>query len=179
MTWTLWTNKGNTMSLSARIDAIAQFLQGEDDELLYNPDGENVTLSEGQGNEFYECGCCSAYHRVDFYGDCRDDSERFLDLPFDAVIVDIDEPDYDEDEEEVTVELYRNSYHEILVGNIGTVYSGFDTVLAQQTFDTYVTQAKGDSGRAAGEDVTWIIDGNERRGYIGTNVHEDEEGYHG
>ena len=26
------------------------------------------------------CGCCECYHRVDFYGDCRDDSERFDDL---------------------------------------------------------------------------------------------------
>ena len=26
-----------------------------------------------------ECGCCSCYHRVEFLGDCREDSERFLD----------------------------------------------------------------------------------------------------
>jgi hypothetical protein len=23
-----------------------------------------------------ECGCCGAYHRADFHGDCREDSER-------------------------------------------------------------------------------------------------------
>jgi len=23
-----------------------------------------------------ECGCCSAYHRVGFHGDCRNDQER-------------------------------------------------------------------------------------------------------
>lgn len=28
-----------------------------------------------------ECGCCEHYHRVDFYGDCRDDAERIW--PFD------------------------------------------------------------------------------------------------
>jgi len=24
-----------------------------------------------------ECGCCGAYHRVEFAGDCRNDDERF------------------------------------------------------------------------------------------------------
>ena len=24
-----------------------------------------------------ECGCCGCYHRTDFHGDCREDSERF------------------------------------------------------------------------------------------------------
>lgn len=24
-----------------------------------------------------ECGCCGGYHRPDFYGDCRNDAERF------------------------------------------------------------------------------------------------------
>jgi hypothetical protein len=27
-----------------------------------------------------ECGCCGAYHRQGFAGDCRDDSERFFNL---------------------------------------------------------------------------------------------------
>lgn len=26
--------------------------------------------------KFYECGQCGAYHRKDFNGDCREDSER-------------------------------------------------------------------------------------------------------
>jgi len=26
------------------------------------------------------CGCCECYHRVDFHGDCREDTERFADL---------------------------------------------------------------------------------------------------
>ena len=25
-----------------------------------------------------ECGCCECYHREDFWGDCRTDSQRFL-----------------------------------------------------------------------------------------------------
>jgi len=32
---------------------------------------------------YFECGCCGAYHPIDFYGDCRDDANRFNleDLP--------------------------------------------------------------------------------------------------
>lgn len=26
---------------------------------------------------FVECGCCDHYHRPEFAGDCRNDSERF------------------------------------------------------------------------------------------------------
>lgn len=44
------------------------------------PKGERV-------NTFTECGCCGAYHRTDFEGDCREDGERYYDLPDDAVVV--------------------------------------------------------------------------------------------
>ena len=44
------------------------------------PKGERV-------NTFAECGCCGAYHRTDFAGDCREDSERHYDLPNDAIII--------------------------------------------------------------------------------------------
>ena len=27
--------------------------------------------------ELEECGCCGAYHRPEFQGDCRNDAERF------------------------------------------------------------------------------------------------------
>lgn len=30
---------------------------------------------------YVECGCCGAYHRADFYGDCRENTERFSDVP--------------------------------------------------------------------------------------------------
>lgn len=30
-----------------------------------------------QTNKFIECGCCDHFHRADFWGDCRDDNERF------------------------------------------------------------------------------------------------------
>ena len=42
---------------------------------------------------FIECGCCGHYHYSNWYGDCRDDSQRFHfeDLPEDAEITDLDE----------------------------------------------------------------------------------------
>ena len=30
---------------------------------------------------FIECGSCGCWHRSDFYGDCREDSERFPEPP--------------------------------------------------------------------------------------------------
>lgn len=53
------------------------------------PKGERV-------NTFIECGCCGAYHRTDFEGDCREDSERYWDLPDDAVIVSSDECEFEQ-----------------------------------------------------------------------------------
>ncbi len=38
-------------------------------------------------NTFIECGCCGAFHRTDFYGDCREDSERYPELPDDGIEV--------------------------------------------------------------------------------------------
>lgn len=36
---------------------------------------------------FIACGCCGAYHRTDFQGDCREDRERYADVPDDGVLV--------------------------------------------------------------------------------------------
>lgn len=33
---------------------------------------------------FYECGCCGHYHNNDFFGDCREDSQRFSFQDLDA-----------------------------------------------------------------------------------------------
>ena len=38
-------------------------------------------------NTFAECGCCGAYHRTDFAGDCREDSERFYNPPAGAELI--------------------------------------------------------------------------------------------
>ena len=42
---------------------------------------------------FYACGCCGAYHPVRFTGDCRDDSNRYADIPDGALEVSQDEAD--------------------------------------------------------------------------------------
>lgn len=40
-----------------------------------------------RSNVFVECGSCGSYHRIDFEGDCREDSERYYDLPDDAILI--------------------------------------------------------------------------------------------
>lgn len=52
-------------------------------------------------NTFIECGCCGAYHQTDFEGDCREDSERYWDLPDDAEVVYLDD---DKDDESTQLE---------------------------------------------------------------------------
>jgi hypothetical protein len=42
-------------------------------------------------NVFVECGCCGAYHRGDFFGDCREDSERYFDVPDDAEFISLED----------------------------------------------------------------------------------------
>ena len=46
-------------------------------------------------NTFIECGCCSAYHRTDFVGDCREDSERYDDIPEGGEEVELEAPSSD------------------------------------------------------------------------------------
>ncbi len=57
---------------------------------------------------------------------------------------------------------------EIVVGNIGTVYSGDSWSEAKETYWNYVEQSKAKRGRAAGEDVTWFLDGEIHKEYEGT-----------
>lgn len=49
--------------------------------------------------------------------------------------------------------------HEIVVSNIGTVYSGSDGQAAQRTFEEYSLASFEGVGRAAGEKVNWLVDG--------------------
>jgi|HubBroStandDraft_4_1064222.scaffolds.fasta_scaffold00027_47 hypothetical protein len=38
-----------------------------------------------EGPRFFECGCCGHMHSPDFWGDCRQDSERFTCMELDEV----------------------------------------------------------------------------------------------
>lgn len=48
--------------------------------------------------KFFLCGCCEHYHSVSFYGDCRDDTNRFTADDLDRLF-----PGWDE------VEIYVDS----------------------------------------------------------------------
>jgi len=48
--------------------------------------------------------------------------------------------------------------HQVIVGNIGVVYSGSDRAEAMRKFDEYKWQSQFGRGRASGEQVTWITD---------------------
>jgi hypothetical protein len=63
--------------------------------------------------------------------------------------------------------------YEVIVGNIGTVYSGNNGQAAQNYFKAYVANSKCDSGRAAGESVTLLAGGEIAREYAGTLATED------
>lgn len=49
--------------------------------------------------------------------------------------------------------------HEIIVGNIGIIYSGDDEKTASLTYDEYVGISQRNVGRAGGEPVAWMRDG--------------------
>jgi hypothetical protein len=58
--------------------------------------------------------------------------------------------------------------HEIIVGNIGSVYFTQNKKEAQRAFNTYVSNSKCGYGRAAGEPVTWFIDSEIYKEYEGS-----------
>lgn len=50
------------------------------------------------------------------------------------------------------------AHHEVIVGNIGKVYDGRGRKEAEGIFDEYCIQSRRKTGRASGEDVTWMVD---------------------
>lgn len=58
--------------------------------------------------------------------------------------------------------------YEITVGNIGTVYVGFNKITALDTFQEYVSRSKTNVGRAGGESVTMLKNGEIAKEYVGT-----------
>ncbi len=63
--------------------------------------------------------------------------------------------------------------YDVIVGNIGTVYSGTNHRDARLHARTYIDQSKSERGRAGGESVTIFKNGEITEEYIGT--HDKEE----
>lgn len=59
------------------------------------------------------------------------------------------------------------SEYEVVVGNIGTVYRGPDESMALKKFEIYVAQSEEGYGRASGESVTILKDGDVWREHMG------------
>jgi hypothetical protein len=51
------------------------------------------------------------------------------------------------------------STYEVICGNVGSVYSGTDEAEARAKYQTYIEASKAEYGRASGEDVTLMRDG--------------------
>lgn len=64
--------------------------------------------------------------------------------------------------------------YEVVVGNIGTVYEGHNKAAALRYFNTYVKHSKSGYGRAGGEPVTVMMDGDIFMEYV-TPEEEDTE----
>jgi hypothetical protein len=69
------------------------------------------------------------------------------------------------------------SHWEVIVGNIGTVYSGGSALEAKRKFTTYVKQSKSGVGRAGGEDVTLMRDGEPVREHYGIQTNPAPKGW--
>jgi hypothetical protein len=51
------------------------------------------------------------------------------------------------------------AYYEVIVGNVGTIYSGYSKAEALHRYDTYVEISESCVGRAGGESIVLMVDG--------------------
>ncbi len=63
--------------------------------------------------------------------------------------------------------------YEVIVGNVGTVYTGESRREARLTFACYLDHSKSNYGRCAGESVTLLLNGEEVSFYQGTLTAEE------
>jgi hypothetical protein len=68
----------------------------------------------------------------------------------------------------------KRSKYEVVVGNIGTVYSGTSKSDTAMTWMAYVDQSKSARGRAANEPVTMFCDGEIVKEYYPEELSSDE-----
>jgi len=74
--------------------------------------------------------------------------------------------------DQIEVDAKKLSSIQVIVGNIGVVYDGNFMVEAIKLYDEYVSQSQSNRGRAAGEPVTILKDGDVHKEYAGT-LHEN------
>jgi hypothetical protein len=67
----------------------------------------------------------------------------------------------------------RAHTYEVIVGNVGTVHHGDDRAVARYIYCRYISLSKARGGRASGEDVTLMQDGEPFQEYIGT-IHQQQ-----
>lgn len=75
--------------------------------------------------------------------------------------------------------MFKRGTQQIIVGNIGTVYTGTDPAKAAQDYKEYKEQSQGNVGRAAGENVTWMVDGEIHSEFVGELATRDPERWDG
>ena len=61
-----------------------------------------------------------------------------------------------------------NNKIQVIVGNLGTVYSGDDMDAAQEVYDEYIRRSDEGIGRVADEDVAMMVDGSVQHEYFGS-----------
>jgi hypothetical protein len=66
-------------------------------------------------------------------------------------------------------EILRDHKYEVVVGNIGIVYSGFSLMQALEDFKRYVGYSKSGEGRCAYESVVMFQDGEITQEHIDPN----------
>jgi hypothetical protein len=70
-------------------------------------------------------------------------------------------------------EVHAGDRWEVVVGNVGTVFDGTRESAARQTYKDYVIKSKSNNGRAGGEDVTLMKNGEPVAEHFGTNQNEE------
>jgi hypothetical protein len=65
-------------------------------------------------------------------------------------------------------------HYEVVVGNVGRVYVGYDGFQAAKDYRIYVNASELQTGRAGGEDVTLLRNGVISRQHIGKNNEEND-----
>lgn len=65
--------------------------------------------------------------------------------------------------------------YQVIVGNIGTTYSGNDKVTARMTYKEYAEQSQTRGMRASGETVVLLVNGEFEQEFTGSLAKEGQE----